>query len=95
MHHWFKSYGHVSEGVDFAYWLSCIGKGLRLQPVQQACLENFRTFVSGKWRNRSFHNFIEFAKNLRQNTQQNKRDIFYSNIIPDIVRIYFLSQGHK
>ena len=25
------------QGVDFAYWWSCIGKGLRLQPVQQAC----------------------------------------------------------
>ena len=23
---------------DFAYWWSCIGKGLRLQPFQQACL---------------------------------------------------------
>ena len=26
----------VKEG-RFAYWWSCIGKGLRLQPVQQAC----------------------------------------------------------
>ena len=24
-------------GVDFAYWWSCIGKGLRMKPVQQAC----------------------------------------------------------
>ena len=24
--------------VDFAYWWSCNGKGLRLQPAQQACL---------------------------------------------------------
>ena len=24
--------------VDFACWSSCIGKGLHLQPVQQACL---------------------------------------------------------
>ena len=30
-HHWFKSYGHFTEGLDFAYWWSCIGKGLRLQ----------------------------------------------------------------
>ena len=27
------SYGHFSEGVDFAYWWSCIGKGLRLRLV--------------------------------------------------------------
>ena len=32
-----SSYGHFSEAVDFAYWWSCIGKGLRLQPAQQAC----------------------------------------------------------
>ena len=25
------------DGGEFAYWLSCIGKGLRLQPAQQAC----------------------------------------------------------
>ena len=31
MHHWFKSYGHFSEEVYFAYWWSCIGEGLRLQ----------------------------------------------------------------
>ena len=37
LHHWYKSYGHFSEGVDFAYWWSCIGNGLRLQPVQKAC----------------------------------------------------------
>ena len=37
-HQWFKSYGPFTEGVDFAYWWSCIGKGLRLQPAQQACL---------------------------------------------------------
>ena len=30
---------NVIERVDFAYWWSCIGKGLRLQPVQQACFE--------------------------------------------------------
>ena len=38
-HDWFKSYGHFTEGVDFAYWWSFIGKGLRLQPVQQACFK--------------------------------------------------------
>ena len=26
--HWFKSYGNFAEWVDFAYWWSCIGKGL-------------------------------------------------------------------
>ena len=25
------------KGVDFAYWWSFIGRGLRLQPAQQAC----------------------------------------------------------
>ena len=30
-------YDHFTEGVDFAYWWRCIGKGLRLQPAQQAC----------------------------------------------------------
>ena len=35
----FKSYGHFSEGLDFAYWWSFIGKGLRLQPAQQACFD--------------------------------------------------------
>ena len=28
-----------AEWVDFAYWWSSIGKGLRLQPVQQACFK--------------------------------------------------------
>ena len=36
-HHWFQSYGHVTKGVDLAYWWSFIGKGLCLQPAQQAC----------------------------------------------------------
>ena len=26
-----------AEGADLAYWWSCIGKGLRLEPAQQAC----------------------------------------------------------
>ena len=37
MHYWFKSYGNFAEWVDFAHWLGFIGKGLRLQPAQQAC----------------------------------------------------------
>ena len=36
-HYWFKSYGNFAEWVNFAYWWRCIGKGLRLQPAQQAC----------------------------------------------------------
>ena len=27
-HYWFKSYGNLAEWEDFAYWWSCIGKGL-------------------------------------------------------------------
>ena len=29
MHHWFKSYSDFAKVVNFAYWWSCIGKGLR------------------------------------------------------------------
>ena len=29
LHCWFKSYGHFTEGIDFPYWWSFIGKGLR------------------------------------------------------------------
>ena len=29
----FLSYNNFSECVDFAYWWSCIGKALRLQPA--------------------------------------------------------------
>jgi hypothetical protein len=41
-HQWFKSYSHFIEGVDFAYWWSCIGKVLRLRPAQQACFDSNR-----------------------------------------------------
>ena len=43
-HNWFKSYGDFAELVDFAHWWSFIGKGLLLQPAQQACfyLDAFR-----------------------------------------------------
>ena len=37
LHYWFKSYGDFAEWVNFAYWRSFIGKGLLLQPAQQAC----------------------------------------------------------
>ena len=40
LHHWFKSYGHFTNELDFAYRWSCIGKGPRLQPTQQACFYN-------------------------------------------------------
>ena len=36
-HYWFKSYSDFDQLVDFVYWWSCIGKGLRLQSVQYAC----------------------------------------------------------
>ena len=36
-HYGFKSYGNFAEWVDFAHWWSFIGKGLHLQPAQQAC----------------------------------------------------------
>ena len=51
MHNWFKSYGHFSEGVDFAYWWSCIRKDLRLQPSQQACfyLAAFTQYFVSSW----------------------------------------------
>ena len=35
------SYSDFAELVDFAYWWRFIWKGLRLQPVQQACFEVF------------------------------------------------------
>ena len=37
---WLQSYGDFAKWVDFAYWWSCIGTGLRLQPAQQACLQD-------------------------------------------------------
>ena len=30
---------HFNEGVDLAPWWSFIGKGLRLQPAEQACFD--------------------------------------------------------
>ena len=33
----FKNYGNFAEWVDFAHWWSFIGKGVLLQPAQQAC----------------------------------------------------------
>ena len=39
---------------QFAYWLSCIGKGLCLQPAQQACFYSVQ-----KLQTRPFHFFAE------------------------------------
>ena len=33
-------FGDFAEWVGFAYWWSFIGKGLRLQPAQQACFRS-------------------------------------------------------
>ena len=45
-HQWFRSNGNFTEGVDMAYWWSCIGKGLRLQTAQQAYLNKYVLFMS-------------------------------------------------
>ena len=36
-----KNCGDFAEWVSFAYWWSCIGKGLRLQSGQKACLVDY------------------------------------------------------
>ena len=41
-----QTLGHFTEGVDFAYEWRCIGKGLRLQPVQQACFQHIIIIVA-------------------------------------------------
>ena len=41
-HFWFKSYGNFAEWVDFAHWWSFIGKGLLLQPAQQAVFPAYK-----------------------------------------------------
>ena len=38
--YWFNRYGNFAEWVNFACWWRCIGKGLRLQPAQQACFKD-------------------------------------------------------
>ena len=45
--------GDFAEWVDFAYWWSCIGKGLRLHPAQQAC---FIGHIFGFLKKRGRHN---------------------------------------
>ena len=37
-HYWFKSYSNIAELVNFAYWWSCIGKGLH-----KACVAGLST----------------------------------------------------
>ena len=48
-HQWFRSYGLFTEGVDLAFWWSCIGKGLRLQPAQQASFLSKVTKETMSW----------------------------------------------
>ena len=43
-----QNYGNFGELVDFAFWWSCIGKCLCLQPVQQACLYLPGTYLCGR-----------------------------------------------
>ena len=43
-HYWFKSYGDFAEWVDSSHWWSFIGKGLLLQPAQQACFHHTITY---------------------------------------------------
>ena len=45
---WFTNYGNFAEWLDFAFWWSCNGKGLCLQPAQQACLFSFIIIFQGK-----------------------------------------------
>ena len=45
MLHSFKSYSDFVKLMDFAYWWSFIGKGLHLQPAQQACLLCINTIL--------------------------------------------------
>ena len=48
--YWFKRYVDFAEWVDFAYLCSCIGKGLHLQPAQQACFYWHQDICSvNKW----------------------------------------------
>ena len=48
LHNWFKSYGDFAEGVDFPNWWSFNGKGLLLQPAQQACFLPKRPVLSAR-----------------------------------------------
>ena len=46
-HQWFTSYGHFTEGVDFAYWGSFFAKGLRSRLVsseRKCCWVTKKTF---------------------------------------------------
>ena len=42
-----QNFWRFAEGGDFAYWWSCIGKGLRLQPGQQVCFGKCWVIVGG------------------------------------------------
>ena len=47
--YWIKSYGNFADLVDFAYWWSCIGKGLRLRPAEQACYCCSKAKINHLW----------------------------------------------
>ena len=43
-HQWFKSYSHYTEEVDFAYWWSFYGEGLRSTGLPRLVLTIFRLY---------------------------------------------------
>ena len=42
-HQWFKSYGHFTEGVNFAYWWSFIGGGSAINGATPSSFQPFMT----------------------------------------------------
>ena len=60
-HHWFKRYGPFTEGVDFAYWWSYIGKGLRLQ----ACFCRFHSHTFIFLKNKTNKNVSHFLTSIQ------------------------------
>ena len=58
MLNWFKVDGDFAEWVGFAYWWSCIWKGLRLQPAQQACLITQSVILCGDMGKKFFLYFL-------------------------------------
>ena len=67
----FKSYDGFAEWVDFAYWWSFTGKGLRLQPVQKACFPSSKTKKEHFWHLRWFFLFSSNLSNF--DTNKNKK----------------------
>ena len=91
MHHWFKSYGHFT----FAYCGSCIGKGLRLQPAQQACFSSswpFKTFLRS-WRFQRFY-IWDYSRIFTSSSIQELFDILdHFRIFPFLTIPEFLLSG--